>query len=509
MLIARPAEDDSRAAATGASLTVSGDGSADHHDVALASNTRGTLRFLSTALIYDAMCTRIEATSGADAKEAAETAEPRARLVASVKGVLASVCALDEERQFELFQLVASLEARYVPVSPARMGGITHAAGTLLFRRALEDYMRKAGMIEADGEKAIELCSVVQELPQRRAILLLVTNRALYLLRPAAACSVCPPWRLCPNPPKLVRRFVHSRFSRLVIDHSAPFQAGHRFRLYLHSHKWARAGGKRPPTARRRPSSSSRPSASASPAAPLDDRPPPPALVEVEVTPLGMMLAHAITEHTARGSSCRGALSVGGGGSGREDSLAAIFQRLDFDGDGTVTKATPARPAAPPRRARTAPPRPRARAAAPSLYPRRRFKTGYPSTRRGRNSAVLRVHVEAMPRSPTPTSRPPTPPPPARSPVARAQPQLLMRCVWWLSDAAEEGSHAAPPPAARRGATRRSAARAAGRAAPSAAAAAAAAVAAARHTWARWSSPTSTCCSSTSAQSSSRCPPPT
>ena len=53
--------------------------------------------------------------------------------------------------------LVASLEARYVPVSPARMGGITHAAGTLLFRRALEDYMRKAGMIEADGEKAIEL----------------------------------------------------------------------------------------------------------------------------------------------------------------------------------------------------------------------------------------------------------------------------------------------------------------------------------------------------------------
>ena len=76
----------------GASLTVSGDGSADHHDVALASNTRGTLRFLSTALIYDAMCTRIEATSGADAKEAAETAEPRARLVASVKGVLQALC---------------------------------------------------------------------------------------------------------------------------------------------------------------------------------------------------------------------------------------------------------------------------------------------------------------------------------------------------------------------------------------------------------------------------------
>ena len=64
--------------------------------------------------------------------------------------------------------LVASLEARYGPVAPARMGGITHAAGTLRFRRALEDYMRKAGMIEADGEKAIELCSVVQELPQRR-----------------------------------------------------------------------------------------------------------------------------------------------------------------------------------------------------------------------------------------------------------------------------------------------------------------------------------------------------
>ena len=46
MLIARPAEDDSRARLLpGASLTVSGDGSADHHDVALASNTRGTLRF--------------------------------------------------------------------------------------------------------------------------------------------------------------------------------------------------------------------------------------------------------------------------------------------------------------------------------------------------------------------------------------------------------------------------------------------------------------------------------
>ena len=73
------------------------------------------------------MCTRIEATSGADAKEAAETAEPRARLVASVKGVLASVCALDEERQFELFQLVASLEARYVPVAGA--DGRDHARG--------------------------------------------------------------------------------------------------------------------------------------------------------------------------------------------------------------------------------------------------------------------------------------------------------------------------------------------------------------------------------------------
>ena len=206
VLIARPAEDDSRARLLpGASLTVSGDGSADHHDVALASNTRGTLRFLSTALIYDAMCTRIEATSGADAKEAAETAEPRARLVASVKGVLASVCALDEERQFELFQLVASLEARYVPVSPARMGGITHAAGTLLFRRALEDYMRKAGMIEADGEKAIELCSVVQELPQRRAILLLVTNRALYLLRPAAASLLTTSSSLYPSDHMVLR----------------------------------------------------------------------------------------------------------------------------------------------------------------------------------------------------------------------------------------------------------------------------------------------------------------
>ena len=179
-----------------------------------------------------------------------------------------------------------------------------------------------------------------------------------------------------------------------MIDHSAPFQAGHRFRLYLHSHKWARAGGKKaadgapPPVLQFSSLRVGVPQQLLSTIARLRQL-----VVEVEVTPLGMMLAHAITEHARGGSASasvrhRGALSVGGGGSGKEDSLAAIFQRLDFDGDGTVTKATPARrPAAPPRPAARAAPRARPSAPRlPSLYPRPKFKTGYPSTRRRRNS---------------------------------------------------------------------------------------------------------------------------
>ena len=238
------------------------------------------------------------------------------------------------------------------------------------------------------------MCSVVQELPQRRAILLLVTNRALYLLRPAAACSVCPPWRLCPNPPKLVRRFVHSRFSRLVIDHSAPFQAGHRFRLYLHSHKWARAGGKKaadgapPPVLQFSSLRVGVPQQLLSTIARLRQL-----VVEVEVTPLGMMLAHAITEHARGGSASasvrhRGALSGGGGGSGKEDSSQQSFSVSTLTATApSPRQRPPARP--PPRRAAPAPrrrARPSARRGSRSLYPRRRFKTGYPSTRRRRNS---------------------------------------------------------------------------------------------------------------------------
>jgi len=154
----------------------------------------------------------------------------------AIKGVLGSFCVLDEERRFELFQLSARLEARWgLELSPALMHAITDITEHALYKRALEPYMLNANMIEPENERLIEAVWMMQELPRKKpSVLLVVTNRALYLLETpklVGVCQLCESWKLCPSGPKLTKRIPLYKISRMTLDFTAGCGAGHRIKI--------------------------------------------------------------------------------------------------------------------------------------------------------------------------------------------------------------------------------------------------------------------------------------
>ena len=77
---------------------------------------------------------------------------------------------------------------------------------------------------------------MVQELPRRMrapSVLLVVTNRAIYLLEPttAAVCNVCEPWKLCPAGPRLRLRVPFYRLKKIVLDFATKYQCGQHMKL--------------------------------------------------------------------------------------------------------------------------------------------------------------------------------------------------------------------------------------------------------------------------------------
>ena len=231
---------------------------------------------LLTFLLHDAMVQRMESGLsylGAEAWEAdggggrsvqqaqlhahdaARAATLRHEAVGAVKAALSLFCVLDEDRRFDLFAHAARLEARWqVAMAPAVMKSLAAVTEQMLYQAAIERMLRGQAELEGDGERALESAWLTQELPRRpsgaeRHVLVLITNRALYLLvkpRGGPGCSVCEPWLLCPRGPRLLKRIVHHRITRLVLDFSAAYGAGHRFRLELSAEK----SGARAPAAK-------------------------------------------------------------------------------------------------------------------------------------------------------------------------------------------------------------------------------------------------------------------
>jgi hypothetical protein len=162
----------------------------------------------------------------------------RQEAVSAIKDVLASFCVIDEERRFELFQLSARLEARWaLALPPALMHAITELTEQALYKRALEPYLLREHIIESEGEFVRDAQWMVQEVPKANDhVLLLVTNRAIYLLetsRLGGVCQVCESWKLCPSGPKLVRKVALYKVSRVTIDFTALYGAGHRIKIHL------------------------------------------------------------------------------------------------------------------------------------------------------------------------------------------------------------------------------------------------------------------------------------
>jgi len=161
----------------------------------------------------------------------------RQQCIAAIKALLASFCVIDEERRFELFQLTARLEARWgVTLPPALMCAIRAVTAEELFKRALAPYLIDKGVLDSEGEHIVEACWMVQELPRRMrtpTVMVLVTNRAVYLLAPAVKqpCNVCEPWKLCPEGPRLKYRLPFYRIRRIILDFAAKFNCGQRMKL--------------------------------------------------------------------------------------------------------------------------------------------------------------------------------------------------------------------------------------------------------------------------------------
>ena len=251
------------------------EGSRESRDAASGSGEAmpNVMEALLTFLLHDAMVQRMESGLsylGAEAWEAdgggsksvrqaqlhahdaARAAMLRHEAVGAVKSALSLFCVLDEDRRFDLFSLTARLEARWqVAMAPAVMKSLAAATEQMLYQAAIERMLRGQIELEGDGERALESAWLTQELPRRasggeRHVLVLVSNRAVYLLvkpRGGPGCSVCEPWLLCPRGPRLLKRIVHHRIARLVLDFSAAYGAGHRFRLELSAEKNGGAKG--------------------------------------------------------------------------------------------------------------------------------------------------------------------------------------------------------------------------------------------------------------------------
>jgi len=193
--------------------------------------------FLSV-LFYDSVLRMAEGWEPSNHGHAANDSLARQDAVSAIKGVLASFCVLDEERRFELFQLSARLEARWMlALPPALMHAITELTEQALYKRALEPYLLRERIMEAEGEFVLDAQWMVQEVPRARAhVLFLITNRALYLLentRLGGMCQVCESWKLCPSGPRLVRRVALYKVSKLMLDFTTAYGAGHRMKIEL------------------------------------------------------------------------------------------------------------------------------------------------------------------------------------------------------------------------------------------------------------------------------------
>lgn len=191
--------------------------------------------FLSM-LFYDKVLCMAEGWEPSEYTSKDNDSLARQKAIGAIKGVFASFLLIDEERRFELFQLTARLEARWgIQLSAAVMHAITDLTEHALYKRAIEPYMLRRNFLEPEGERILEATWMVQELPkQKPSTLLVVTNRALYLLSTPAVsgiCAQCESWKLCPDGPKLNKRVALYKITRVVIDFTAAYGAGHRIRI--------------------------------------------------------------------------------------------------------------------------------------------------------------------------------------------------------------------------------------------------------------------------------------
>ena len=208
---------------------------------AIAKGAQGSalLAFLS-ALFFDVVLRLAEGWHAGGSSVGRSDVDKLTRQDAmnSIKALLAAFCVIDEERRFELFQLTARLEARWgFTLPPALMSAIKSITAEELYKRALFPFLTKtAFVLEPDGERILEAAWMVQELPRSMrapSVMLVVTNRAIYLLEPttAAVCNVCEPWKLCPAGPRLRYRVPFYRLKKIVLDFATKYQCGQRMKL--------------------------------------------------------------------------------------------------------------------------------------------------------------------------------------------------------------------------------------------------------------------------------------
>ena len=197
--------------------------------------------FLS-AIFYDSVLRMSEGWEPSQYVSKSNDSLARQEVIAAVKGVLASFCVIDEERRFELFQLTARLEARWgIQLSPAVMHAITDLTEHALYKRALEPYLLRRRIMEPENERVLEATWMVQELPKHQpSTLVVVTNRAIYLLSTpmlSGVCQQCESWKLCPDGPKLKTRIPLYKVSKVIVDFTAnpAYGAGHRMKIVYSS----------------------------------------------------------------------------------------------------------------------------------------------------------------------------------------------------------------------------------------------------------------------------------
>jgi hypothetical protein len=189
----------------------------------------GHVQSLIKYLYYDTLL-----SYGAWSAHDEEAATMRARTVSAITRMLVDHLCGNEDTRWDLLELFARYETEHrLALRPSYQQTLLELVKRRMYEEALEPHL-SARKIFPEPERVL-VASWVRLEPLGKRRLLVVCNRAYYLLKPALGkrCTACDPHKFCPAGPNLVQRLAY----RDVVGLSLGFGAGQRGRILWARHR--------------------------------------------------------------------------------------------------------------------------------------------------------------------------------------------------------------------------------------------------------------------------------